>query len=175
MMRNLRGWVLLLACIFAKPAIAQTPPAADRAFHLIGRWSCENVDHTTGELTYTRNHDGSIAMHNAFRTVSGMTGQFTEVYRLGAKTKQWAWHSSDGHGFNEHGFAWPWDSRTWTIEGVADAIGRTKARPGLHHLHFGMRLVYTDLGDDAFQREFQNVQGRARTWTSYSIGTCRRI
>jgi hypothetical protein len=173
MTRNLWVWVLLLAAIVAMPALAQAP-TTDRAFHLIGRWSCEDINHTTSAFTYTRNHDGSIAMVNAFRTIAGAPGQFTEIYRLGAKTEQWIWRSSNGHGFAEHGVARPWDSRTWMFEGTADTMGRTKAQPALHRVHLGVRMIYTDLGDNAFQREFQSMQGRSHAWTSYSIGTCKR-
>jgi hypothetical protein len=171
--RNSRVWVLLLACILAKPALAQTP---DRAFHLLGTWTCKEISQSTSRWTFTRKGDNAIALHNEFRSASGETATFDETYRQNPKTGQWTWQATNGSAIYERGTAGPWNSRTWTFAGTIDVMRGQKSKPrAVKYARFGVRMIYTDLGNDALQREFQSLRGRNRTWTSYSIGTCRRV
>jgi hypothetical protein len=174
-MLNPRVWVLLLACFVATPALAQTPQTSDRAYHLVGKWSCEDINHTLNDWTIVRRPDGSLTLRNVYHPIGGGVGRFDETYRFDAKIGRWTWHSHDGSSFAESGTAGRWISRTWTFEGVADALARSRKSSALIRRKIPVRMVYTDLGNDALQREFLLKQPRDGSWASTSLGTCKRI
>ena len=67
--------------------LAATAP--DRAYDLLGTWSCETQQGSIGTHFYTRNADGSIALHNDFRTTSGRHIIVDETFRYEAASGRW--------------------------------------------------------------------------------------
>src|ERR1700676_3317896 len=161
----MRAGLVVLLLLAAAPAQGSETDFVDR---LIGTWSCETDTHTSATLTFVRNVDGSISMKNVFKSVSGFTGEFDEQYRLDPRSAEWTWVSTqpDRPGWQETATAWRWAGDKWVFQGRLRDVstppsGSVRPRPTTTR---EIRLVYTDLGDAGFRREF--AQNEIGTWVT---------
>jgi hypothetical protein len=136
------------------------PTPRDRAANLLGGvWQCETIAGSTGTHTYTENEDdGSIELqtelHTGFRTF-----RITEIYRFDDSRNSWTVETQGGA---YSGSAPAWNGGKWIFDGFERLRGNR--RP--------VRMVYFDLGDRAFRRDFQARQ--EGVWQTYSAETCLR-
>jgi hypothetical protein len=154
---------------------ASTTPAAspsvpvDRAYDLIGTWTCESTAGSTATMAFTRQSDGSISLRDAYTTASGTRGEFDEAYRIVLPAQYWSWVATwQGHpDFKEAASAGMWTAQKWFFDGtVAD-------RPKPHDTEtHRIRIVYTRLTDASFEREFETYDGGV--WKRTSSSVCRR-
>jgi hypothetical protein len=167
------SFALLLMLLAAATAPAASQPAAaaaaDRAYQLVGAWSCESAAGANGTMTFTRQSDGSLAMTNAFVTASGDPGTFDEVYRFDPSGSYWSWKATwrDHDDFREAGTAGMWTAQKWFFDGTLNQ------RPGhdgpvIHRI----RMVYTWLTNDSFEREFETFEDGV--WKPTSSSVCKR-
>jgi hypothetical protein len=160
---------------------ATAPLAAqpDRAYTLIGTWSCTSSE-STGTITYLRDADGSISMKNVFALTNATwaRGEFDEQYRFDPATAVWTWTAEQPQlaAFQERGTAGPWTTQSWIFDGTLRVAGsRTLdsiAAPTQTTTQ-AVRMVYTSLGDNAFRRDFEFYQ--KGLWAIRSSGTCKRV
>jgi hypothetical protein len=170
-----------IAISLALLAGATAPLAAqpDRAYSLIGTWSCTSSA-STGTMTYVRNADGSISMKNVFELASqpAARGEFDETYRFDPAAAVWTWTADQPQlaAFHERGTAGPWTTQTWIFDGTATMAGsRTLdsiAEPAPATTQ-AVRMVYAGLGDNVFRRDFEFYQ--KGLWVIRSSGTCKRV
>ena len=143
------AFVLIGILGLATSALAQSPPAVDRATILLGTWSCASFAGSTGTATYVRESDGSIAMRNVFDTRNGSRGEFDETYRFDAASNRWIWSSTEAGfpEFHEEATAGPWTDRDWTFDGK---LGPPE-RP--------LRMTYKYMDDASFMKLFEVYRG----------------
>jgi hypothetical protein len=167
---------MLLVAATPPPSPAQPAQTTDRAYGLIGTWSCESFAHSRGTMTFTRNADGSISMKNLFTTIDGRSGAFDEQYRFDPAMARWSWTAAipGVATFEERGSAGEWTADEWTFDGVvrtsSPASPDSIAGPKLSSQ--ALRMTYTDLGGAAFRRGFEVF--RNGTWVPASTSTCKR-
>jgi hypothetical protein len=148
----------------SKPAASPQPSAPpglphDRAVNLVGGvWQCETVAGNTGTHTYTENDDGSIELATELRA-GFRTFHIHESYTYEDARKLWTVRAA-GNAYT--GTAGPWTGYKWIFEGSEQGHGTRRA----------LRMVYFDLADQAFRRDFQAKQDGL--WRTYSAETCRR-
>jgi hypothetical protein len=150
----------------------------DRAYSLIGTWSCSSSG-STGTITYVRNADGSISMKNVFVLASAgwARGEFDEQYRFDPATAVWTWTAEQPQlaTFGERGTAGPWTAQTWIFDGTLRLASTRTLDSVLEPAPTttqAVRMVYTSLGDNVFQRDFEFYQ--KGLWVIRSSGTCKR-
>ena len=175
-MRVLAVWLLLVVAGLAPASAQQSNSASDRAFALLGTWSCESFIHSHGTWTYLRAPDGKISMRNRFKTATGLSREFDESYSLDPVSGRWTWTGTqpDRPGFVETGISGPWTAETWNFQGRTDIVTLAPAGSIQPPNHFTqqLRMVYTTLSPDAFRRELEVLQnGR---WVSTNGSTCKR-
>lgn len=159
---------------------ATAPLAAqpDRAYSLIGTWSCSSSG-STGTITYVRNADGSISMKNVFVLANtGAHGEFDEQYRFDPATAVWTWTAEQPSmaAFQERGTAGPWTAQNWIFDGSLKLVPASRTFDSLSEptpmTEQAVRMVYTSLGGDVFRRDFESYQNGL--WVVRSSGTCKR-
>jgi len=112
-----------------------------------------------GTHQYALQDDGSIGMRNVLQVDKGSV-EIRETYRFDLDRRVWKMATQGGV---YTGTAPPWHGERWIFEGVEITSGRP--RP--------VRMVYTDLGTQAFRRDFQaSLDG---TWRTFSAETCKRF
>jgi hypothetical protein len=177
-MKNIALVCALLTLAVAGPAAAQQTTAdGDRAYRLVGTWSCETAQHSISTTTYTRNDDGSVSMKNLFTTDNGLSGEFNETYRYDTRSNRWTWNSVQARvpNFKERGTAGPWTAEKWTFGGEIDQMEPIPTGSILppRMITVPLRMVYTDLTDSTFRRDFETVLNDR--WTPFSESTCKRV
>jgi hypothetical protein len=173
----LRSIAISLTLLVA--ATEQSSAQPDRAESLIGTWSCTSSG-STGTITYARNADGSISMKNVFALASATwaRGEFDEQYRFDPGTAVWTWTAALPHrtDFQESGTAGPWTAQTWVFDGTL-SLKSPRVFDSLQEPtpveKQTVRMVYTSLGDNVFQRDFEFYQ--KGLWVIRSSGTCKRV
>jgi len=143
-----------------KTAPSAKPALRDRAQNLVGGvWQCETIAGSTGTHTYTAGeYDDSIELEISLHSGS-RTFDITEVYRFDGTRNGWTVETSGG---TYRGTAAPWTGEKWIFDGTEKTSGQR--RP--------VRMVYTELGGQAFRRDFQAEQDGF--WRTYSAETCKR-
>src|SRR5476651_2580150 len=172
------GLSFIFALALGATAAAQTAPQnADRAYTLVGTWSCESMAHSVGTMTFTQNPDGSLSMKNMFQFPNGTPAEIDETYHFDAAANVWKWSLSQPSGpeFRQDGTAPPWTAEKWLFSGSVFQVAvpppgsiqppRTSKQP--------LRMIYTDLNATALRREFEVV--RAGRWVTYSGSTCKKL
>lgn len=172
----LRSIALSLALLAGATAPLAAQP--DRAYSLIGTWSCTSTG-STGTMTYVRNADGSISMKNVFASASATwaRGAFDEQYRFDPATAVWTWTAAlpNRADFEESGTAGPWTTQRWIFDGTLRVAGSRTLDSILEPAPTttqAVRMVYTSLADNVFQRDFEFYQ--KGLWVIRSSGTCKR-
>jgi hypothetical protein len=169
----MRAGLVVLLLLAAAPAQGSETDFVDR---LVGTWSCETDAHTSATLTFVRNVDGSVSMKNVFKPVRGRSGEFAEQYRFDPRSAEWTWVSTQPGlpGWQETATAWPWAGDKWIFQGrLRDVSTRPSGSIGPPRTTTReIRMVYTDLGDAGFRREFE--QNEVGTWVTVSASTCKR-
>jgi hypothetical protein len=134
-------------------------PARDRAYRLIGgTWDCETIEGNSAPHTYRLAADGSILLHTLL-SEGTKTFPIDERYRFDRSQNQW---TASTFGGSYSSTAPPWFDDKWTFNGVAILNG----------LRVPVRMIYTDLDEHAFRRDFR--QQRAQTWETVASETCTR-
>jgi hypothetical protein len=152
-------------------------PGADRVLSLLGAWNCQSGLGSEGRWTFTQRPNGTIAMTNRFVTQSGERDELDESYSFDRTSGKWYWSTKfPGHPeVAETGEpAEPWTGTTWIIDG-SRMVKHPQHDNGIKvtHPHFtDMRVVFTSLDANGFQREIQvPVPGG---WVAKSSSICRR-
>lgn len=142
----------------AQPSVWTTPH--DRASNLVGGvWQCETIAGSLGTHTYSLNDgDGSIDLQTELRE-GHRTFKIAENYHFDAERNRW-YARTEGDAYD--GNAAPWTGYKWIFDGTGPVQGRRIA----------IRMVYFDLANSAFRRDFQSKQDGA--WRTYSAETCKR-
>jgi len=159
----------------ASAAAAQQPENNDRAYWLIGQWSCESLGHSHGTWTFSRT-DSGISLQQSFKTPDNLSGQIAEDYHFEPRAKRWVWTSTqNGPGSLAVARATPWTGEQWIFEGTnsktplpapgSDVPPQTNVR--------ALRMVFTALGDGAFRRDFERIENG--TWVTSNLSTCKRL
>jgi hypothetical protein len=145
----------------AAPSQDPSPPPTprDRVANLVGGvWQCDTIGGSTATHTYSENDDGSIELqtelHAGFRTFRIM-----ETYRFDDTRNTWTVNAGGGA---YTGTASTWSGYKWVFDGVERLRGQSHP----------VRMVYYDLADQAFRRDFQALQDGV--WRTYSAETCKR-
>jgi hypothetical protein len=144
-----------------QPPAASVQPSLphDRAVNLVGGvWQCETIAGNTGTHTYVQNDDGSIELATEIR-VGYRVFHIHESYTYDDGRKLWTVRTA-GNAYT--GSAGPWNGYKWIFEGTERQGGPPRA----------VRMVYFDLADQAFRRDFQAKQDGQ--WRTYSAETCKR-
>jgi hypothetical protein len=169
------GLVLaVLIALIAVPARAQQ--SSDRAYWLVGTWSCRSMYNSVGTWTFVRNDDGSISLSNVFHPEGGERGNFLETYRFDSAAGVWRWSATRMHEttVREYGIAAPWTGADWIYDAhipldssmLSGSIGQPRTRSEQ------VRIVYTMLDDATFQRKLESMVSGKWTLTNGSI--CKR-
>jgi hypothetical protein len=143
------------------PLVAQSAPG-DRAYSLIGTWSCKGETRGKGTLTFTQNPDGSIALKNTFKMKNGQ-GERDEQFRFDSQNSTWTWTATRPDA-QDTGTAGAWTASDWTFEG-------TRRNPDSNTSE-QIRMVYTALSDGSIRRHTEEYQNGA--WVVRSGSICRR-
>jgi len=166
-MRILAALATIAAATVAA-AVAQSADV-DRAYDLVGRWTCASAAGSSATLTFTRQGDGSIRMRNIFIPPHAAQGEFDETYRLISPARYWLWTATlqGNPDFKEAATAGPWTATSWFFDGTMTH------RPHPHDTDtHRIRIVYAWLDNASFQREFEIYEGDV--WKSTSSAVCRR-
>jgi hypothetical protein len=157
---------MIVVATSTTPAASLSTPS-DRAYDLIGTWTCVTAAHASATMTFTRESDGSISMRNVFTTPGG-AGEFDEVYRL-VPGGYWSWIATqpDRADFKEAATANPWAAEKWFFDGTVTE------RPHRHDTDtHRIRMIYTRLSDASFEREFELYD--SDVWKTTSSSICKR-
>lgn len=163
-----------LIAVSTAPACAQQ--SSDRAYWLVGTWSCRSMYNSVGTWTFVRNDDGSISISNVFHPEGDQRGQFLELYRFDPKAGVWRWSATRMHEttVREYGIAAPWTGTDWIFDAhlpldsskLADSIQRPRTASQ------ETRIVFTMLDDATFQRKIESiVSGK---WVLMTGSICKR-
>jgi hypothetical protein len=147
--------------------------AHDRAFDLIGTWSCETQQGSIGTHVYARNPDGAIALVNDFRTTSGRHIVVEETFRFDAAAGRWTVTTAPDSWFGAESLsAPPWSGKEWVLDGTENT--ERAASPLVARGTSRIRVVYTFPAADRMERLFELPGAAAGTWDAFSTETCAR-
>ncbi len=135
---------------------AATARRSDRAYALVGDWNCESAGGEPSTHRYVLGADGSITLLNDVR-VAARSYEIVETYRFDSARHLW---TTAVRGGGYVGTASPWSREKWIFNGIETERGR----------HSAVRMIYTDLGTQAYRRDFQ-LAGSGQTFVSE---TCKR-
>lgn len=145
----------------------------DRAYDLVGTWSCETQQGSIGTHVYTRNPDGSMALRNDFRTTSGRHIVVEETFRFDAGSGKWTVTTAPDAWFGaENVSAPPWTGKEWALEGTQNT--EHAASPLVARTTGRIRIVYSFPQAGKMERLFQLPGVSGATWETYSDETCAR-
>ena len=134
-----------------------TPRRRDHAYALVGDpWSCESVNGEPSTQRYISDAEGSITLHDDVR-VAKHSYDIVETYRFDPVRGLW---NTEVRGGGYAGTAAPWAHEKWIFNGIETERGR----------HSEVRMVYTQLGEQAYRRDFQ-LSSNGQTFVSE---TCKR-
>jgi hypothetical protein len=129
---------------------------------LLGNWACTTFGGTTLTHEFSRADDAvSLYVTTTIVLPNGKTAKLHEVYAHNPNTHVWTAVLAGGLIYAK-GTDWT-GGDPWMLVGQSRENG-TPTR---------FRMVFTDLGADAFRRDFQRPDG-ASAWTTYAGETCRR-
>ena len=156
-----------IAVLVVAPAAAQ-PVSADRAYGLVGAWSCQTAAGSNATLTFARESDGTISMRNVFEN-GGASGEFDELYRFVTAPQYWSWTATlkGRPDFKEAATAGPWTAQKWFFDGTVTQ----RPHSGDTDTH-RIRIVYTWISGSTFQREFELYDGNV--WKTTSSALCKK-
>jgi hypothetical protein len=164
----------------AQNAGPDASPAApeDRVPMLIGNWTCVGADHSTSRMSFTRQHDDSIAgtifYHFANRE-PGQQDEFHETYRFDQAANRWVyeWDVPETH-LTTGGTGPEWTGDMWTLNGevFVHYYIDPSSEAVQHQLKRPMRVIYQATGNDTVQRDIQ-LQDRG-TWMKWFQSMCTR-
>ena len=142
--------------VLATPAL-EAPRRNDHAYALVGGpWSCESVNGEPSIQRYVLGADGSITLHDDVR-VAKRSYDIVETYRFDPARGLW---DTTVRGGGYAGAAMPWSGEKWVFNGIETERGRRSK----------VRMVYTQLGDQAYRRDFQlSISGE-----TFVSETCKR-
>lgn len=152
--------------------LAQIDPTTtyDRAYDLVGRWSCQTGPGGSSSMTYVRESDGAITMRNTFGNDSGASGEFDETYVFVTPAQYWSWISTlrGRPDFKEAATAGMWTAQKWFFDGTVTQ------RPHAHDTEtHRIRMIYTWISRSSFEREFETYE--SGVWKTTSSSVCRRL
>lgn len=135
----------------------------ERAYWLVGTWSCESLAHTKTHMAFTREQDG-MSMQNRYRTADGVSGEYDETYKYDSQASRWTWETTESSsGSKEEGTAGPWLTGKWTFDGTR----RYENVPAQH-----IQMIYSRIDNASFRREFGI--SHAGAWMTTSSSVCKR-
>jgi hypothetical protein len=176
MMRLAIVFAVLFALI-ASPALAQeTQQNSDRAYWLIGTWSCHSMYNSVGTWTFVRNDDTTFSLDNVFHPEGGRRGEFLERYHFDSSAGVWRWTATRQHEttVQEDGMAAPWTGTDWIFLAHIP-LGSSLLSDSIQHAGSASeqtRVVYTMLDETHFQRKLERmVSGK---WGLVSGTICKR-
>lgn len=142
---------------------------ADRAYSLIGTWSCQTSAGGGATMTFAREDDGSISMRNLFTNETGASGEFNEGYRFVAPEQYWSWTATlQGRpDFKEAATAGMWTAEKWFFDGTV-AQRPHRQDTDTHRI----RMIYTWISESSFEREFETYDGSV--WKTTTSAVCKK-
>ncbi len=143
------------------PRVTRAAPRAslaDRAYALLGRWSCVTRGGIASTHTYARWSADAFTLDNVVR-VGDRSYTIRELYRFEPSEDLWL-NATQDDAYN--GTAAPWRQTQWLFEGSVPAGSR----------RLPVRMIYSELSTREFQRDFEKFDGGA--WSSFASETCRR-
>jgi hypothetical protein len=161
------GWPFLMALVVAANAPASSQ--VERAYDLVGAWTCQSAGGATSSMTFVRQSDGSVSMRNRFTNHGGPTSEFDEVYRFVTPAQYWSWTAtlSGRPDFKEAANAGMWTAQKWFFDGTVTQ----RPHPQDTETH-RIRMIYTWISDSSFEREFEIYE--LGVWKTTSTSVCRR-
>jgi len=127
---------------------------------LLGNWACTTFGGTTLTHEFSRADDAvSLYVTTTIVLPNGKPAKLHEAYAHNPNTHVWTAVLAGGLIYAK-GFDWTDD--TWVLVGQSRENGAPTR----------FRMVFTDLGTDAYRRDFQRPDGTA--WATYAGETCRR-
>lgn len=149
----------------ARPTATATPHRVQvaptlRSDALLGTWDCTTFGGTTLTHEFSRADDAvSLYVTTTIVLPNGKTAKLHEVYAHNTNTHLWTAVLAGGLIFAKGS---DWTGDTWTLVGQSRENGAPMR----------FRMIFTDLGTDAFRRDFQRPDGAS--WATYAGETCRR-
>jgi hypothetical protein len=144
----------------ATPHPVQLAPSI-RSDALLGNWHCTTFGGTTLAHEFSRADDAvSLYVTTTIVLPNGKQVKLHEVYAHNPNTHMWTAVLAGGLIYAK-GADWT-GGDTWTLVGQSRENG-TPIR---------FRMVFTDLGTDAYRRDFQRLEGAS--WATYAGETCLR-
>ena len=144
------------------PSPTPTPspaPPRDRAYRLLGAtWDCETIEGNSAPHSYRLSADGSILLHTQL-SVGTKSFPIDERYRFDRSQNLW---TATTLGTTYASTAPPWLDDKWVFNGV-ELLGG---------LRVPVRMIYTDLDEHAFRRDFRQL--RSGAWQTIASETCSR-
>lgn len=142
------------------PSPSPTPaPPRDRAYRLLGgTWDCETIEGNRAPHSYRLAADGSLLLHTLL-SVGTKSYPIDERYRFDRSRNTW---TATTLGTSYASTAPPWFDDKWVFNGVEVTNG----------LRVSVRMIYTDLDEHAFRRDFREL--RAGAWQTIASETCTR-
>jgi hypothetical protein len=137
-----------------------SPTLSIRTDALLGTWACTTFGGTTLTHEFSRADDAvSLYVTTTIVLPNGKTAKLHEVYAHNPNTHVWTAVLAGGLIYAKGS---DWTDATWNLVGQS----RENGAP------IRFRMVFTDLGTDAYRRDFQRPDGDA--WATYAGETCRR-
>ena len=142
----------------SSPSPTPAPPR-DRAYRLLGgTWDCETIEGNSAPHTYRLAADGSLLVHTQL-SIGTKSYPIDERYRFDRSQKVW---TATTIGTSYASTAPPWFDDKWIFSGV-EVLGGQRVP---------VRMIYTDLAEHAFRRDFRQL--RAGAWQTIASETCSR-
>jgi len=132
--------------------------SADRAFSLIGAWSCRTFGGASATHTFVRQNDATLLLHNVLR-LGERDYDIDETYRFNHANERWS-NVTEGGAYV--GTARRWLGSTWVFDGSVADRGR----------RLPVTMTYARLSSRAFRRRFNRLQHGV--WVTYAAETCQR-
>ena len=141
------------------PTPTPAPTPRDRAYRLVGgTWECETIEGNSAPHTYRVAADGSLLLHTTL-SVGTKSYPIDERYRFSRSQNQW---TATTLGSTYVSTAPPWLDDKWIFDGTELLNGA----------RVPVRMIYTELDDHAFRRDFRQLRGTA--WETIASETCSR-
>ncbi len=135
-----------------------SPVSGDRAYALIGAWSCRTFGGASATHTFARRDDATLLLHNVLH-ISDRDYDIDETYRFDRSNKMW---SNVTQGGAYVGTARQWLGSTWVFDGSVAERGR----------RVPVKMTYAILSKRAFRRRFNRLRNGG--WVTYAAETCQR-
>ena len=141
------------------PTPSPAPSPRDRAYRLLGRtWDCETIEGNSAPHDYRLAADGSLLLHTQL-SEGRKSYPIDERYRFDRARNVW---TATTIGTSYASTAPPWFDDKWVFNGVESVNG----------VRVPVRMIYTDLDEHAFRRDFRQLRGD--TWQTIASETCTR-